>query len=136
MQNNLDPIVIAGHAIAATLGAIVGVPVSGVIADAAGAYVIIVIVAAIGASWALGDRAQTSRMSAAWYFTRVTATATLLTAVVSGFASQWLGVESERALLIPVAFVLGMVGDNWPTIRQKGAELLMKVINSRTGADK
>lgn len=134
MQSNpLDPIVIAGNAVAATLGAVVGVPISSAVADAMGAYAVIVVMAAIGASWALGDRSQTSRVSAFFYFIRVTATAAFLTVVLSDLAGKWLSLESGRILLIPVAFGLGMVGDNWRKVREWLVGVVQRVVNSKTG---
>lgn len=133
MQSNLDPITIAGHTVAATIGAMFGVPVSAVLADALGAYIVIAVVAALGAGWALGARPQTGRVAAAWYFVRVTATASLLTVVLAGLANLWLGLESERLLIIPMAFCLGMVGDNWPRVRAWVIAVVVRVLTGRFG---
>lgn len=133
MQNNLDPLVIAGNAIAATIGAIVGMPISAAVADTIGVYAVIVVCAAIGAGWALGDREQSTRLSAIWYYTRVTVTSAMLTVVISSYAAKWLGLESERLLLILVAFGLGLIGDNWIKVRNWVALAFRRFTTSKTG---
>lgn len=133
MQNHLDPIVIASNAIAATVGALVGIPISAAAADAMGVYAVIAICAAIGAGWALGDREQSTRLSAIWYFTRVTVTSAMLTFVVASYAAKWLGLDSERWLLIIVAFGLGLIGDNWGKVRDWLGLVVRRFTTSKTG---
>lgn len=133
MQNNLDPLVIAGHAIAATLGALVGVPISAAVAETLGVYAVIAVCAAVGAGWALGDREQTTRLSAIFYFTRVTVTSALLTVVISSAAAKWLGLEYENLLLILVAFGLGLVGDNWLKVRNWLGLVIRRFTVTKTG---
>lgn len=96
------------------------------VAQVVGPYVLIAAASVIGASFALARRPPSSRWGAVFYFTRVVGLAILLTVGLSTWLSTRHPDFSERALLAPVALLIGFIGDGWPT-------LLAKVVSSLYG---
>lgn len=127
-QQNLDPVTamtaIAAMLLGPTLAAIVG------------PYAVILIAATTGAAWALGRRAQSGRLSAAWYFVRMNATAVLLTVSLATLARTGFGFDEDRWLLAPIALLVGGVGDDWPSIGRWVVERLGRIIERRIPTDK
>lgn len=84
------------------------------VAVVVGPYVLIAAASVIGASFALARRPPSSRWGAALFFGRVVGLATLLTVFVSVWLSGRYPDFSERALLAPVALLIGFV--DWPSL--------------------
>lgn len=85
-------------------------------ANVVGPYMAIITAAAIGASFALGRRDKSTRVGAVWFFFRVCGLAALVTVGIATVAAAYHPNLSERALIAPVGFLLGLVGDDWPAI--------------------
>lgn len=79
-----------------------------------GPYIVILLASTIGASFALSRRETQTRLNACWFFLRVNGLALLLTAGAASIASSYHESLSVHALLAPIAFVVGFVGDDWP----------------------
>lgn len=86
------------------------------VAAVVGPYMVIVVASAIGASFALSRRPTSTRVSAILFFARVCGVAVLGTVAASIVAATFYPSLTERVLIAPVAFVIGLVGDNWPDI--------------------
>lgn len=84
------------------------------VAAVVGPYIVIVLAAIIGASFALKRREKTSRLAALFYFLRIAGVAVLGTVSVASIGSAYHESLSERVLIIPVAFMIGAIGDEWP----------------------
>lgn len=125
--SHLDPVSVS----IALASIIFGPALAGVI----GPYAVIIISSTVGAAWALGRRDPAARLSAAWYFLRLNATAVLITVSLANLAARWLGADDSRWMLAPIALLVGCIGDDWPRV---GRWLLMRasrVIERRTGGD-
>lgn len=125
--SHLDPVSVA----IALASIIFGPALAGVI----GPYAVIIISATVGAAWALGRRDPAARLSAAWYFLRLNATAVLITVSLANLAARWIGSDDNHWMLAPIALLVGCIGDDWPRV---GRWLLMRasrVIERRTGGD-
>ncbi len=83
------------------------------VAAVVGPYVAIVVAAAIGASFSLARRDRSARMEALWFFLRVCGLAVLIAGSTAAMAARFHPNLTERALLAPMAFLIGLVGDNW-----------------------
>ena len=86
------------------------------VAEVVGPYLVIITASAIGASFSLKRREKSTRTSAILFFVRVCGLAALLTVGVSAMVAGYHPSLSERVLLAPVAFIVGLVGDDWPAI--------------------
>ena len=78
-----------------------------------GPYMLIIAAAAVGASFALIRQDKTSRLRAIGYFVRVCGVAV----IIGGACAHWLAhlhpALTERGLLAPVSFAIGLVGNDW-----------------------
>lgn len=81
-----------------------------------GPYIVILIASSVGASFALARRPVQTRLGAVWFFTRTIVVAVLLTAAVAALISGHYPTLAERALIAPVAFIIGFIGDGWPSV--------------------
>jgi len=111
-------------------GVFVGPALAGVI----GPYAVIIIAALAGASWALSDETATNTTSALWFLLRITITAAVLTSVVVALLERYLlpgGNEASRWLIAPVAFGIGWVGRDWPTLLRWLGSLLSRIAAAR-----
>lgn len=90
------------------------------VASVVGPYLVIVFASTIGASFALARREKTTRWGAFGYFLRVNGVAVFLTAgMAAGVSAYWPAVH-ERSLFAPIAFLLGLAGEDWPAIARWG----------------
>ncbi len=110
-HTSLDPITVAS-AIAAALG--ISVPLASLI----GPYAVIIVAAITGGATALSRRPETTRLGAGGFLARVGATATVLTAGAAELAVRyWPALDGmSHWLLAPIAFVIGLIGDDWRTV--------------------
>lgn len=86
------------------------------VAAVVGPYIVIIVASVIGASFAVKRREKTTRLAAAWYFLRVAGLAMLGTVSLASWASTYYEGWTERALITPVALIIGAVGDDWPQL--------------------
>jgi hypothetical protein len=86
------------------------------VAAVVGPYMVIVVASAIGASFALSRRDRSTRASALLFFMRVCGLAVLVTGVASAGVAAYHPGLTERVLIAPLAFLIGLAGDSWPDI--------------------
>lgn len=86
------------------------------VASIVGPYITIVLAAVIGASFAVSRHQRTTRLAAAWYFFRVGGLAMMLTGGIAGWAGNYYEGWTERALIAPVALLIGSIGDDFPAL--------------------
>lgn len=86
------------------------------VAAVIGPYIAVIVTASIGASFSLARRDKATRVNAVFFFVRVCGLASLLTVGVSAMVAGVHPSLSERALLAPVAFGIGLIGDDWPAV--------------------
>jgi len=127
VTSQLDPVSVA----IALAGVIFGPVLAGVI----GPYAVIIISATVGAAWALGRRDPAARLSAAWYFLRLNATAVIVTVGLAQLAGRKLGIEDSSWLLAPIALIVGGVGDDWPRLCRWLGLRVMRFFERRAGGD-
>ncbi|WP_114968552.1 hypothetical protein [Rhodoferax ferrireducens] len=94
-----------------------------------GPYVAIIAAASIGASFALARRDKATRTGAAVFFARVVGLAVLLTVVLAQIASAYYPAIHERLMLIPIALLVGFIGDEWPRLLDKVLAKLLGLID-------
>ena len=102
--------------IVALAGALASLVFGPEIAGYVGPYVVILLASTVGASFALARRQVETRSNAAWFFIRTNGLAVLLTVAVAAAISGHHPALTERVLIAPIAFVLGYVGDDWPSL--------------------
>ena len=100
-----------------------------------GPYMAIVVAAAIGASFSLAKREKTTRVSALWFFLRVCGLAVVVAGGLSALLAKFHPVLTERALLAPVAFIIGLVGDEWGSVGRWGLEFVRDSVFRRRRGD-
>lgn len=103
------------------------------VAQVVGPYVLIAAASVIGASLALARRPPSNRWGAVFYFLRVVGLAILLTVGISVWLSSRHPEFSERALLAPVALLIGFIGDSWPALLGKIVSSLYNFIDNIRG---
>lgn len=86
------------------------------VANVVGPYMVILAAASIGASFALARREKTTRLAAVGYFTRVCGLAVLVTVGIAAFIASYHESLTTRLLIAPVAFGIGFIGDDLPTM--------------------
>lgn len=86
------------------------------VAEIVGPYLLIITISAIGASFSLKRREKSTRSSALLFFARVCTLATMLTVGIATMVAGYYPSLTVRVLLAPVAFAIGMIGDDWPSI--------------------
>ncbi len=123
--SHLDPVSVS----IALASVLFGPALAGII----GPYAVIIISATVGAAWALGRRDPAARLSAAWYFLRLNATAAVVTVSLAKLTGLWLGMEDHSWLLAPVALVVGGVGDDWPALGKWLVAMAGRVFERRAG---
>lgn len=124
-SSQLDPVSVA----IALASVLFGPPLAAII----GPYAVILISATVGAAWSLGRRDPAAKLSAAWYFLRLNATAILVTVSVAKLAGIWLGLADHSWLLAPIALVVGGVGDDWPGVGKWLVATAGRIFERRTG---
>ena len=110
MQSNLDPASVMITLLAAMLSPAVG--------EVLVPYAVIFLASSTGAGWSLGRREASSKGSGFWFFVRVNMTAGLLTYGVAEGINHFYKLQSTVWLFAPIAFAIGLVGDDWPAVRR------------------
>lgn len=83
------------------------------VAAVVGPYMLIISAAAVGASFALIRQEKTTRMRAVGYFARVCGVAVFIGGFVAWGLAQLYPALTERSLIAPVSFAIGLVGNDW-----------------------
>ena len=96
-------------------------------------YAVILVGATLGASWSLGGQELKSNTAAARHFILLGATAMLVTVPVANGLAQWIGMSSSTWMLVPIAILIGSVGDAWPRVGRWALALAGRVIERRSG---
>lgn len=94
----------------------------------AGPYVLIVFAAVAGAMWPLSAARTDTRWQGFWLLLRCTATALVLTSVISGVV-EWLWGLPVSEGLAPVALVIGAMGNGWRPVFISLAAIVQGVID-------
>jgi uncharacterized membrane protein YiaA len=89
------------------------------VANMVAPYLVIVVAASTGASFALARKEKTTRLAGFWYFLRVCGLAILITAGVAAFVASYNESLTSRILIAPIAFMIGFIGDDLPDIGRK-----------------
>lgn len=100
------------------------------VAAVVGPYVLIAAASVIGASFSLARRPPSSRWSAFGYFARVVGLATFLTVGLSTWLAGHYEALTERALLAPVALLIGFIGHDWPKLLRALVSGIFKTIDN------
>jgi cytochrome c biogenesis protein CcdA len=108
MNQNLDPMVI----VTMIVGSLLGPHLAAVV----GPYMVILLAASAGAGWSLTKRPAESRWSALLFMLRINLVAFLLTWPAMLALEKFVTHEPMPWLAVPVAFGLGLVGDQWSEI--------------------
>ena len=83
-----------------------------------GPYAVIILSAALGASWALGRMAPLERNSGAfWFFAKIIGTACLVTVGLAELTKHYFSLPIDITwLLAPIGLLIGGVGEDWPKL--------------------
>lgn len=99
------------------------------VAHFVGPYLVILFASTIGASFALAARPRMSHTNAALFFFRVNGLAILLTYSISAAANVSYPLVDLRSWFAIVAFIIGFVGDRWPTVLMWAAGKASKLVD-------
>ena len=92
-----------------------------------GPYLLIIVAAITGAAWSLGRRESKGKLNSLFYFVRIVLTAILLTVGIARLMASYVdGVEAEW-LIVPVALIIGVVGDDWMKAFNWGVNAVKKM---------
>lgn len=86
------------------------------IAAVIGPYVGIIAAAGIGASFTLSRQEKMSRSGAFMFFCRVIGVAVLISVGAAKLLQNFVPFLNEVVMLIPVAFLIGLIGERWGAI--------------------
>jgi len=99
-------------------------------------YMVIIIASVVGASFSLGRREKTTRVSAILFFVRIAGLAMIATGLLSTLAISYQPDLSERLLLAPIALFIGWIGDDWQSVFATITRKLMTLLPGVRGGDK
>lgn len=101
------------------------------VAKIVGPYAIIIIGASTGAAWALSRRDPRSRLNAFWFFVRLNVTALLLSVPLAMLARHWGAPVDPQWLIVPIAILIGGVGDDWPKVGRFVVERMGRLVDRK-----
>jgi len=99
------------------------------VADVAGPYLVILAAAVIGSSFPLVRRQKSGRLSALLFMARIAGLAVLLTVGLANVISAVRPEFQVRALLAPIALMVGAIGDDWSALLNKVKEWVFGAID-------
>lgn len=99
------------------------------VAHFVGPYLVIVFGSTIGASFALAARPKSTNTNALLFFFRVNGLAVLLTYSISAAINISYPLGDLRTWFGIVAFLIGFVGDRWPTLLLWAAGKVSKLVD-------
>lgn len=79
-------------------------------------YAVIIVAASTGAAWSLSRRDPETRWLAFKFLLRVNAMALLLTISICNGLELYVFHREVKWSLVPVALVIGWIGDDWPAV--------------------
>lgn len=94
-----------------------------------GPYLVIVVSATIGASFAVARREKSTRSEAIFFFARVVGLAVLLTVGAAAYINSYRPDLSPRILVAPIALLIGFIGDQWGALLGKIVKLMYGAID-------
>jgi hypothetical protein len=103
------------------------------VAAVVGPHILMAIAAAVGASFSLARREKTTRLRAIGFFLRVMGLAVLVTGSIAAFTNAQHPSISERALLAPVALLVGFIGDGWPALLTRVVKVAFAAVDLLRG---
>lgn len=98
----------------------------GEIANAVAPYIVIIVAASIGASFALARKEKSTRLADFGYYIRVCGLAIILTVCVAVVISSYYPGTTPRILIAPVAFAIGFFGDDLPSMIRSAVTSIIK----------
>ena len=99
-------------------------------AHVVGPYIVIILASTVGASFALARRPPETRASAVYFFLRTVGLAILLTVALASIVTGYYPEATEKALIAPIAFVVGYIGDGWPAVFKWASEKINAFIDA------
>ena len=123
-MRHLDP----AAALTVILASVFGQQMSAVI----GPYAVIILAATTGAGWGLGRHPPMTSAQGAWYFLKLNCTALLVTVPIASGVQSLLGWQDANWLLVPVALLVGGVGNSWPKVGKWFVVWLSRLLEKRT----
>lgn len=96
-----------------------------------GPYVMIIAASCTGAAWSLSRREPKGKVNAFFYFVRISLTAVLLTVAISDITASFFPSLQSTFLYVPVALVIGLIGDDWYKMGAWLIDAAKRVFNSR-----
>lgn len=99
------------------------------VAAVVGPYIVIILASVIGASFAVRRAEKTTRLAAVGYFLRVAGLAVLITVSIAAFLGNRYEGWTERALITPVALIVGAVGDDWPKLLRAIVRMVFSAVD-------
>lgn len=98
-------------------------------------YAVILAGALLGTAWGLKRRTATAP-GGVWSFTALMlGTALIFTMPAAVYLQRYIGPESFRGLLAPVAFLIAAVGDDWPRVGAWAVALGRRIISRKAGTE-
>lgn len=103
------------------------------VAAMVGPYMVIAVAATVGASFSVARRDKSTRLSAVWFFVKVVCLALLFTGGLAALAINYYPTLNDRALLAPIALLVGFVGDGWPAVLSKIVRFFIGMLDLARG---
>lgn len=122
-NQNLEPVA----ALVAVLSLLLGPVLAGIV----GPYAVIMIACTTGAAWSLGRRDPMARTGAVMFFLKMIVTALLITVPLAELAAHYITPSMGRWLLVPIAIMIGGIGDDWPAVGRFILERLGRLIDRK-----
>lgn len=98
-----------------------------------GPYAMIIAASCTGAAWSLGTGEPKGKVNAFFYFVRISLTAVLLTVAISDITASFFPSLESPIFYVPVALVIGLIGDNWYQVGAWLVDVIKRIVNNRIG---
>jgi small basic protein len=126
-QNNLD--------LVGMLIIVLGLVFSPQLAAVLAPYTAVLLGALIGTGWGLKRReAETTLKSTLLFVTLMLGTCLIVTMPVAVYLQRYTGENTYQWLLAPVAFLIGFVGEDWPTVGSKVSVIFWRIVGKKADA--
>lgn len=124
MQTQTDPVSVMVTFLAAYL--------SPAVSAALGPYAVIFLASAAGASWSLGRQEPMTNLRGSLFFARVVITACVLTSSIAAGLHQMYDSVTAEWSFVPIAFVIGLIGDDWGKVRTSIVDFVTRWLSRGT----
>lgn len=81
----------------------------------AGEWALIIVAALAGAMWSVGRVTTQTKGQAAWLLIKLVLAAVIFTGAAATYIEAKLGWPAKQ-MLAPVSFLIGFIGDRWPSV--------------------